>query len=50
MAVERFSHVQHLVSTVHGTLEEHRSGYDALKSCFPAGTVSGAPRSGPCRS
>ncbi|MDD1645870.1 MAG: anthranilate synthase component I family protein [Methanomicrobiales archaeon] len=44
MAVERFSHVQHLVSTVHGTLEEHRSGYDALKSCFPAGTVSGAPK------
>ncbi|MDD1652418.1 MAG: anthranilate synthase component I family protein [Methanomicrobiales archaeon] len=44
MAVERFSHVQHLVSTVHGTLEEHRSGYDALKACFPAGTVSGAPK------
>ena len=44
MAIERFSHVQHLVSTVHGTLEEHRSGYDALKSCFPAGTVSGAPK------
>jgi anthranilate synthase component 1 len=44
MAVERFSHVQHLVSTVHGKLEEHLSGYDALKSCFPAGTVSGAPK------
>ncbi|MDD1653300.1 MAG: anthranilate synthase component I family protein [Methanomicrobiales archaeon] len=44
MTVERFSHVQHLVSTVHGSLEEHRSGYDALKSCFPAGTVSGAPK------
>jgi anthranilate synthase component 1 len=44
MAVERFSHVQHLVSTVHGTLGEHLSGYDALKSCFPAGTVSGAPK------
>jgi anthranilate synthase component I len=44
MDVERFSHVQHLVSTVSGTLRE---GYDcthAFASCFPAGTVSGAPK------
>ncbi|HMA05963.1 MAG TPA: anthranilate synthase component I family protein, partial [Methanomicrobiales archaeon] len=44
MAVERFSHVQHLVSTVHGTLSDHLTPFDALKSCFPAGTVSGAPK------
>jgi anthranilate synthase component 1 len=44
MAVERYSHVQHLVSEVRGTL---RGGYDALdafKACFPAGTVTGAPK------
>src|SRR5512136_160664 len=44
MAVARFSHVQHLVSTVHGTLSDHLTPFDALKSCFPAGTVSGAPK------
>jgi anthranilate synthase component 1 len=44
MAVERFSHVQHLVSTVQGTLSDHLTPFDALKSCFPAGTVSGAPK------
>jgi anthranilate synthase component 1 len=44
MAVERFSHVQHLVSTVNGTLSDHLTPFDALKSCFPAGTVSGAPK------
>ncbi|HEX4574339.1 MAG TPA: anthranilate synthase component I family protein, partial [Gemmatimonadales bacterium] len=44
LGVERYSHVQHLVSEVRGTL---RSGYDALdvlKACFPAGTVTGAPK------
>ncbi len=44
MQVERYSHVQHLVSEVRGML---RSGYDALdafKACFPAGTVTGAPK------
>jgi anthranilate synthase component 1 len=44
MAVERFSHVQHMVSTVQGTLSDHLTPFDALKSCFPAGTVSGAPK------
>jgi anthranilate synthase component 1 len=44
MSIEKFSHVQHLVSTVEGTLRDDRDGYDALISCFPAGTVSGAPK------
>ena len=44
MGIEKFSHVQHIVSTVHGTLMDHLDCYDALKSCFPAGTVSGAPK------
>jgi anthranilate synthase component 1 len=44
MTVERFSHVQHLVSTVTGTLRPDRDRIDALAACFPAGTVSGAPR------
>jgi anthranilate synthase component 1 len=44
MGIEKFSHVQHIVSTVTGTLMDHLDCYDALKSCFPAGTVSGAPK------
>lgn len=44
MGIETFSHVQHMVSTVQGTLMDHLDCYDALKSCFPAGTVSGAPK------
>jgi anthranilate synthase component 1 len=44
MSIERFSHVQHLVSTVHGTLRDDRDACDALISCFPAGTVTGAPK------
>ena len=44
MNVEKFSHVQHIVSTVNGMLADHLDCYDALKSCFPAGTVSGAPK------
>jgi anthranilate synthase component 1 len=44
MSIEQFSHVQHLVSTVQGTLRDDRDGYDALISCFPAGTVTGAPK------
>jgi anthranilate synthase component 1 len=43
-AVEKFSHVQHIVSRVEGTLAEGRDRFDALGSCFPAGTVSGAPK------
>jgi anthranilate synthase component 1 len=42
--VERYSHVMHLVSEVHGTLKKGKTSLDALKACFPAGTVSGAPK------
>ncbi|MGE3510201.1 MAG: anthranilate synthase component I [Vicinamibacterales bacterium] len=44
MALERFSHVMHLTSVVEGTLSAERDRLDALVSCFPAGTVSGAPK------
>ena len=44
MEVERFSHVMHLVSHVEGRLKPELTPYDALRSCFPAGTVSGAPK------
>ncbi len=42
--VERYSHVMHIVSSVAGQLEEGRSAMDVLAACFPAGTVSGAPK------
>jgi anthranilate synthase component 1 len=44
MGLERYSHVMHLVSTVEGRLAETHDHLDALVSCFPAGTVSGAPK------
>ena len=44
MAVERYSHVMHLVSRVSGQLREGLDMFDALKATFPAGTVSGAPK------
>jgi len=44
MDVERYSHVMHLVSHVRGRLRDDLSSYDALRACFPAGTVSGAPK------
>ena len=44
MAIEKFSHVQHIVSTVSGILRDNLDCYDAFRSCFPAGTVSGAPK------
>ena len=44
MDVERYSHVMHLVSHVLGRLRPEYSCYDALRACFPAGTVSGAPK------
>jgi anthranilate synthase component 1 len=44
MNIEKFSHVQHIVSTVNGTLMDNLDCYDAFRSCFPAGTVSGAPK------
>jgi anthranilate synthase component I len=42
--VERYSHVMHLVSTVTGQLAEGKSALDAVTACFPAGTLSGAPK------
>lgn len=42
--VERYSHVMHLVSSVEADLAANRTGLDALLACFPAGTVSGAPK------
>ncbi|MCK8825894.1 anthranilate synthase component I [Fuchsiella alkaliacetigena] len=44
MEVEKYSHVMHLVSNVKGELKADLSGFSALASCFPAGTVSGAPK------
>ena len=44
MALERFSHVMHLTSIVEGRLSEEADRLDALVSCFPAGTVTGAPK------
>jgi anthranilate synthase component I len=41
---ERFSHVTHLVSEVAGELQDGVSSFDLLRACFPAGTVSGAPK------
>lgn len=44
MIVKRFSHVQHLVSHITGTLDDKYDNFDAFRSLFPAGTVSGAPK------
>jgi anthranilate synthase component I len=44
MDVERYSHVMHLVSHVTGRLRSDLTAFDALRACFPAGTVSGAPK------
>ena len=44
MQIHRFSHVMHLVSTVEGELREGLGAIDALLACFPAGTLSGAPK------
>lgn len=44
MDIEKFSHVQHIVSRVSGIIAEGKDRFDALASCFPAGTVSGAPK------
>jgi anthranilate synthase component 1 len=44
MAIERYSHVMHIVSNVTGTLAEGWDGYDLLRATFPAGAVSGAPK------
>jgi anthranilate synthase component I len=44
MVIERYSHVMHIVSNVIGTLQPGKTAWDLLKACFPAGTVSGAPK------
>jgi anthranilate synthase component 1 len=44
MDIERYSHVMHLVSHVQGKLRKGLTQFDALRACFPAGTVSGAPK------
>ncbi|MBI2829817.1 MAG: anthranilate synthase component I [Chloroflexi bacterium] len=44
MEVERYSHVMHLVTNVQGKLRNDVTAFDALRACFPAGTVSGAPK------
>lgn len=44
MVIERYSHVMHIVSNVVGELKEGADAFDVLKACFPAGTVSGAPK------
>lgn len=44
MEVEKFSHVMHIVSNVDGTISDDFTAVDALRACFPAGTVSGAPK------
>ena len=44
LGVERYSHVMHLVSTVVGEVDERFDAVDVLRACFPAGTLSGAPK------
>ena len=43
-AIERYSHVMHIVSTVTGELADDKTAFDAVLGCFPAGTLSGAPK------
>ncbi len=44
MKIEKYSHVQHLVTSLRSRLDDDRDRFDALAACFPAGTVSGAPK------
>jgi anthranilate synthase component I len=44
MYVERYSHVMHIVSSLQGELRRHLGALDAFAACFPAGTLSGAPK------
>ncbi|MEV5939575.1 anthranilate synthase component I [Streptomyces sp. NPDC051994] len=44
MSIERYSHVMHIVSTVTGRVAPGRTAFDVLTACFPAGTLSGAPK------
>jgi anthranilate synthase component 1 len=44
MSIEKYSHVMHIVSTVHGKLKEGENAFSLLRSAFPAGTLTGAPK------
>ena len=44
LRIERYSHVMHIVTDVHGQLRNDCSAFDVFRACFPAGTVSGAPK------
>jgi len=44
LVIERYSHVMHIVSGVHGIIAEGKDQFDVMSACFPAGTVSGAPK------
>ena len=44
LVVERYSHVMHIVSGVHGIIADDKDQFDVMAACFPAGTVSGAPK------
>jgi anthranilate synthase component 1 len=44
MVIEKYSHVQHIVSNVRGELRPDKDPFDVLRACFPAGTLSGAPK------
>jgi len=44
MSIEKYSHVMHIVSEITGKLHKGKDGFDCVRACFPAGTVSGAPK------
>ncbi|SHO51638.1 anthranilate synthase component I [Desulfopila aestuarii] len=44
LVIERYSHVMHIVSGVHGVIADGKDQFDVMSACFPAGTVSGAPK------
>jgi anthranilate synthase component 1 len=44
LVIERYSHVMHIVSSVHGIIDQGKDQFDVVSACFPAGTVSGAPK------
>ena len=44
MVIEKYSHVQHIVSNVRGRIRADKDQFDVLRACFPAGTLSGAPK------
>lgn len=44
MVIEKYSHVMHITSSICGELDDSKSAFDALRTCLPAGTLSGAPK------